>query len=241
MSAERFHPFRRWAPHLVVGIALAILFACDQPVYEAIRGFRTPFLDWLTERVSNLRGAAFPILVGLCLVLIGALRARTRIWRAGTALLLSVALSGGIVSVLKPTFARSGPGGDSPRKPGESWIDARYGRFPSSHAALLFSAATSLSTFLPYTAPAAYGIAVLVCHERVYHGTHFPTDILAGAWVGTVTALLVVGWLARRESWRSDISPFWLNRLRKRGKGESASGEQDETRDEAPPARSQPG
>src|SRR5712692_9510245 len=99
--SEQLRLLRRWAPHAGAGILLAALFSWDRPIYEAIRGFRNPFLDEMTNRVSHLRGAAFPILVGLSLVGLGACRKRTRIWRAGTALLLTAALCGAVVSVLK--------------------------------------------------------------------------------------------------------------------------------------------
>jgi membrane-associated phospholipid phosphatase len=203
--------------HLGAGILLAVLLVFDRPVFEAIRGFQNPFLDALTHGVSHLRGAAFPVIVGLLLMAGGALCSRTRIWRAGSALLLSVALSGAAVSVLKPTFARPGPGGIGVPKPGDSWIDARYGRFPSSHAAVLFSAATALAAFLPATAPVGYTVAVLVCHERVYDSTHFPSDIVAGAWLGVVLARFVIRRLSRRESWRSDLAPGWRARHPRRG------------------------
>lgn len=216
---------RRWAPHVGAGILLAGLFAWDRPIFDAIQGFRNPFLDELTMRVSHLRGAVFPVLCGVFLIVWGALRSRTRIWRAGIALLLTVALAGLVVSILKPTFARPGPGHQTAPKPGDTWFDARYGRFPSSHAAVLFGAATALAAFLPATAVAGYGVALLVCYERLYRATHFPSDILAGAWLGTVLANLVVGWLARRESWRKDIAPFWLDRRKKRRERKLDSGD----------------
>jgi undecaprenyl-diphosphatase len=203
---------RRWAPHAGAALLLGVVYLWDRPIYDAIRNFRYPILDSLTDRVSHLRGATFPIAIGLALVAWGALWSRTKIWRGGVALLLAAALSGAVVSVLKPTFARPGPGGAWTPKPGESWIGARYGRFPSSHAAVLFGSATALAAFLPATAPLGYAVAVLVCHERIYRATHFPSDIIAGVWIGLVAANLVIRWLARRESWRNDLSPSWLKR-----------------------------
>jgi undecaprenyl-diphosphatase len=207
---DRLRSLRRWAPHIGAALLLAAMFAWDRPVYDAIHGVRSPFLDQLTNRISNLRGATFPILVGIALVIWGALRSRTKVWRAGTALLITVVLAGAMVLVLKPTFARRGPGHEPPPKPGATWIDARYGRFPSSHAAVLFGAATAVATFLPATAVVGYGTALLVCYERLYRATHFPSDIVAGAWIGILVARFVVGWLARRESWRNDMASFWL-------------------------------
>src|SRR5215468_9974096 len=59
--SEQLHLLRRWAPLAGAGIFLAVLFAVDRPLYEAIRSFRSPFLDELTRGVSDLRGAGFPI------------------------------------------------------------------------------------------------------------------------------------------------------------------------------------
>jgi len=194
-------------------------------MYEAIRSFRSPSLDNLTYGVSHLRGAAFPIVIGLCLIVWGALQSRTRLWRAGTALLLTAALTGAVVAVLKPTFARHGPRDEGTRVSGESWIDRRYGRFPSSHAALLFGSATALTAFLPATAALGYPIAALVCYERIYHGTHFPSDIFAGAWIGLLAARFVVGRLTSRQSWRKDLAPAWRGGRPGRREGEPAWGE----------------
>src|SRR5262249_31097925 len=130
--------FRRWAPHLGAGILLVLLLIWDRPVYEAIHGFRNPYLDALTGAISNLRGAAFPVLIGLGLIIGGLGGSKPGIWRPGAAMLLTAILVGALIAVLKPTFARPGPAGPWTPKPGESWISARYGRFPSSHAALLF-------------------------------------------------------------------------------------------------------
>jgi undecaprenyl-diphosphatase len=207
------------------------MFAWDRPVYDAIHGFRSPFLDALTSRISNFRGATFPVLVGIALVIWGALRSRAKIWRAGVALLITVILAGAIVAVLKPTFARRGPGHEPPPKPGATWIDARYGRFPSSHAAVLFGAATAVVAFLPATAVAAYGAALLVCYERLYRATHFPSDIVAGVWIGVLVGRFVIGWLARRESWRNDMAELWLPDRWKRRADRPAGDEAGEARD----------
>jgi membrane-associated phospholipid phosphatase len=219
--SQRVALFRRWAPHLGAGILLAFLLVWDRPVYEAIHGFRNPYLDALAQAVSNLRGAAFPVVIGLGLLIWGLARSKPKIWRAGAAMLLTAILVGALVAVLKPTFARPGPAGPWTPKPGESWISARYGRFPSSHAALLFGTATALAAFIPATAPVGYTIASLVCYERLYDATHLPSDILAGAWLGIAAAGFVVARLCRFESWRNARAP---SRKDKRTNGSPGAG-----------------
>lgn len=73
--------------------------------------------------------------------------------------------------------------------------------FPSGHTAIAFSAATAYTTLalrqhLPHArrnAVLLYAGAVIVGSLRVAGGKHFPTDVLAGAALGTG-----VGWLTAR-------------------------------------------
>lgn len=56
--------------------------------------------------------------------------------------------------------------------------------FPSSHATSSFAAARAYSRFLP--AKVLYPVAVAMALSRVYLGVHYPSDIVAGAALGTV-------------------------------------------------------
>lgn len=70
-----------------------------------------------------------------------------------------------------------------------------YG-FASSHAANTFALATGLwlliGKFYPQT-KWLFGWAFVVSYSRIYVGAHYPLDVLAGAGVGVLAALLCTG------------------------------------------------
>jgi undecaprenyl-diphosphatase len=66
----------------------------------------------------------------------------------------------------------------------------RWSSFPSDHAVFLFSMAASVFFLSRRLGIAVFCYAFLVCGSRVYLGIHYPTDILAGALLGTAIACL---------------------------------------------------
>ncbi len=66
--------------------------------------------------------------------------------------------------------------------------------FPSDHASLFFALATGLWLLSRRTGIFAFAYAIIViCLPRIYLGLHYPSDLLAGAVVGTGSTLLVAG------------------------------------------------
>lgn len=73
--------------------------------------------------------------------------------------------------------------------------------FPSGHAATSFACATVLARASPRAAPAFYVLAAGIAFSRVYVGVHWPLDVIGGAALGVVIALLLPV-AVRSRSWR---------------------------------------
>lgn len=111
-------------------------------------------------------------------------------------------VTAGVTDVLKASLRRPRP--YAYRDDGDELGPEAYHSMPSGHASRSFAAATALVTVLhhrrpgwratPWIAAGAYGTAAAVAFLRVDAGVHFPSDVVAGAAVGTS-----VGWAVARS------------------------------------------
>ena len=92
--------------------------------------------------------------------------------------------------------------------------------FPSDHAAAAFAIAVAVLAFSRPLGGFMLALATAIGVSRVALGVHYPGDVLAGAFVGTVAALLVLGpgrpWVIRATALLSRVSDPVLQHLRRR-------------------------
>lgn len=193
---------------------LGFLERLDHELFFALNnGLSTPVLDglfWLFATVGNGGGMLFCALIGLGLF------DRRTLRRHGVGLILAVIIGAIVMQGLKYGIARPRPLIEfAPLlEQGERYIHVvgkalQHRSFPSGHA----QSAASVFTYLWFLYP-RYGVAwavgiFLAALGRVYVGVHFPADVVAGASLGSLSALLVLFiqdlWWRPRGSYIEDL------------------------------------
>lgn len=167
------------------------LQALDEAIFFFVnRTLANPVLDWLMPVITTQENW-YPIflVVYVWLWWKGGPRGRVAAVLIIPVIILSDQIS---ASLMKPYFARTRPCVALENVNMLIGLKTSFS-FPSSHAANSAAATALFAIFYPrHTWPLAI-IAVLISFSRVYVGVHYPFDVLVGAVLGVLCALVVTG------------------------------------------------
>ncbi|PYZ97116.1 phosphatase PAP2 family protein [Alteribacter lacisalsi] len=159
----------------------------DRNIFRAINRCReAAFYHTAMGLLTHLGGATATITTTLVLLAAASPEWRPAVFHSAAALVISHV----IVTTLKRNFLRQRPYiviGDSyvVRNP------LRDSSFPSGHTTAVFSVTMPYMFLFPSLIILLLPIALLVAISRITIGLHYPSDVIAGMIIGTVTAFLL--------------------------------------------------
>jgi len=175
---------------------IAHILHLDTLVFIFINAHHTGFFDVFFLCVTQLGNAFVAVpLTGLCIVLCTSGRTRRNALFAAA---LAGILTGISVAQIKFAVNRPRPLTYFSQQPVTYAVHVvsdplRARSFPSGHTATAFGAATLLVLICGRRFAGALVAATLVAYSRMYMGVHFPADTVAGALLGAVFSLAVIG------------------------------------------------
>ncbi|MFN3596258.1 MAG: phosphatase PAP2 family protein [Rubricoccaceae bacterium] len=182
---------------------LRLVYAAEAPAFEG----------WMRQ----VNAGAYPVYAAAAPALAAGALARGESLRPAARMVLAEGTATLSAVVLKRVVARPRPytvlEGIASRDAGTR-RDPDRASFPSGHTALAFAVATSASLSYPewYVAVPAFAWAASAGLARVWHGVHYPSDVLAGALLGSAAAVAAGRALPDQAS-SSEAAPLLL-RLR---------------------------
>lgn len=171
----------------------------DQLLFSALHYLadRAALLDWLLVFTAQYLPYLLVLSMFVALVRVangvGAREWRTRIYFAATAILAAVLSRGIITEAIRFFYDRPRPYEALGFEP---LLANGSGSFPSGHMALLFALGAALFFYHRKRGSWFLAASLLTGFARIATGVHWPSDILGGALIGVVAALLVQWLLA---------------------------------------------
>lgn len=208
---------------MLVGFVVLIvaLHMLDRPISEWAQATAEPargFFRWLT-RWGESDWVLIPTFIGWLGGWLMSLLTRERLKVVAGQfaamcgfIFVGVGFPGLISALLKRGIGRGRPEAWTPEAPLSfqplNWTAYDHQSFPSGHATTSFALAMVIGFLWPKLFWPAIVVAVLIASSRLFLGEHYPTDILAGAVLGTIGAYAVRslfvarGWLFESKEGR---------------------------------------
>lgn len=181
----------------------------DFRILNTLQGNRTPAMNCTMQWTSNTLFATPAVPLGLMTA--GWANDNTETLHAGYITGISFLATFAITEGLKFTVQRPRPYNAYPDRLHPVRTTLGYS-FPSGHTSLCFATAVSLSLCYPewYVVVPSLLWATGVGFSRIYLGVHYPSDVVFGAVVGTLTALVAYRLFENHSSDTGQPSPAFM-------------------------------
>lgn len=187
-----------------LSVAWFFPYALDFPAHLALQTIHSPLAEQLWDGVAYL-GDGWVVVPG-CLVLagFGYWRRREHVQEVAMRCLGAYAIAGIAAQGFKHVLGRPRPRLiDDSSQWGPSFVGG-FDAFPSGHTTCAFALAAVLSHYYPRWRIVFFVLACLVAAARVVRGSHWITDVVAGALLGIFLGV----WMATVQwKWRPSRTP----------------------------------
>jgi membrane-associated phospholipid phosphatase len=196
----------RWYPAglflLVAAATLAVASALDGPIGGTLSRHG---ISYSYDLYTMFRLAGYVplwLVVAAAFVAIDSAAGWRRAWRRGGLLAAPVVLSGAVAELLKLAIRRERPGLAAIAYAFRPWHESPFATAglgaPSSHSAVAFAAAWTLSRLYPRASAVWLTIAALCALSRLARNDHYVSDLAGGALVAYAVVAVLWQWLAPR-------------------------------------------
>ena len=163
----------------------------DETLFLWLNGFvgQAPAFDALIEIVVS--DYLVPVALALTLLALwfaADTASRSRYQLGVFAAVLALALANGSIEILNNFLFRDRPFVD--HEVSLLFYEPTDSSFPANAAALAFGVSTAVWVFNRRVGSALLAVSATYAFSRVYAGVHYPLDVIAGALIGVVAALI---------------------------------------------------
>ena len=204
----------RWGVAALIGLGAIAALAAAMALFDAWAIARQRnFPAWIVEifgRITDFGKSGWFLWPAAILVMTAAALARPALGRLANLVMLSlvvrlefvffaIGIPALTVSIVKRLIGRARPSDWGPfHYVPFSWRPD-YAALPSGHSTAAFAAAFAIGALWPRARVPMWIYAGVIAVSRVAVHAHFPSDVIAGAFVGVLGAILVRNWFAARR------------------------------------------
>jgi membrane-associated phospholipid phosphatase len=209
-SAPMLRPGRVAASLLAAAVVVALaMLLLDGSLSAQTKRLPIPFVDVFNEITDFGKGYWFLVPSGILIIALAGLAATTpqRFVRLTIISLvvrfefvfIAIALPGLVFTIVKRLIGRLRPSALGPFVYVPFSWRPEYASMPSGHSTTAFAAAVALGAIWPRARPLLWFYAVVIAASRVIIYAHYPSDVIAGACLGGLGALIVRNYFAARR------------------------------------------